>query len=224
MSPRNRWRVSTWVSAVLAVLATSLVLVPSSSVAVQAPVILEPADGAEVALGFAGPIRIDFSGVMAGTYHVQVTAAEDESLHSESLADVQVVDSEPVGVWSGALSDTLDKPGLYRVRAWREGADTETVTTFTVAGGGPPTVLSPGRKVALGQPWTLKIDWTDVPIGYYDLDLRRVGGSGSCCGWWEELFANHEDRGTVEYRMDPITVKGKYYLQLGPWRTYFQVR
>ena len=98
------------------------------------------------------------------------------------------------------------------------------MATFTVAGAEPPTVLSPGRKVRLGEPWTLKIDWSDAAIGYYDLDLLRVGVPASCCDWWEEMFPNHEDRGIVQYQMDPITVKDKYYLQLGPYRTYFQVR
>ena len=47
----------------------------------------------------------------------------------------------------------------------------------------------------------MKIDWSNTSIGYYDLDLRRVGSTGSCCDWWEELFPNHEDRGIVQYQM-----------------------
>ena len=219
MHARTWWRVS----AVAAAMGVGLVLLPPSS-ATQAPVVVEPADGSEVELAFGGPVRIDYSGVAAGTYHARVVAADGSDLHSESLADVQVVESEPVGVRSSVLSDALDKPGRYQVETWQEGTDVASVSTFTVAGGEPPTVLSPGRKVRLGEPWTLKIDWSAAPIGYYDLDLRRVGGSGSCCDWWSEMFNNHEDRGIVQYQMDPITVKDKYYLQLGPWRTYFQVR
>lgn len=219
MNARNWWRVS----AVAVAAAAGLVsLTPSS--ATQAPVIVEPTDGSEVELAYGGPIRVDFSGVAPGTYHTRVTAVDGDDLHSESLSDVHVADSEPIGVRSQVLSDALDKPGRYKVHTWQEGTDSVTVATFTVAGAEPPTVLSPGRKVRLEQPWTLKIDWSNAPIGYYDLDLRRVGGSGSCCGWWEEIFRNHEDRGIVQYQMDPLTVKGKYYLQLGPWTTYFQAR
>lgn len=219
MNARTWWRVS----AVAAAMGVGLALLPPSS-ATQAPVVVEPADGSVVEPAFGGPVRIDLTGVAAGTYHARVVAADGDNLHSESLADVQVVESEPVGVRSHVLADALDKPGRYRVEAWQEGTGVVSVATFTVAGAEPPTVLSPGRKVRLGEPWTLKIDWSDTEIGYYDLDLRRVGVSGSCCEWWEEIFRNHEDRGIVQYQMDPITVKDKYFLQLGPWRTYFQVR
>jgi hypothetical protein len=216
MSAREWWRTST----VLAAAASLAVVAPA--LGTQVPVVISPADSTEVSLGYRGPVRIDYTGVAPGTYHVEVT--DDEpcgGLHSESLADVTVTGE--TGPVSRPLLDPIDKPGLYRVSTWLDGSTTATTSTFSIPGGEPPTVLSPGRLVRLGEPWTLRIDWSDTRIGCYDLDAGRVGG-GAVIEWWEEMFPNHEDRRFVTYQMDPLTVKGKYYIRLGPWRTYFQAR
>ena len=225
MGARKWWRLS----AILAAVAASVtVAAPASST--EVPVVTSPAEGAEVWLGYRGPITIDYSGVAPGTYKVEVASYEG-GLHHEVLPDIQVSDSTThVGV---RLVDSLDKPGRYTVRTWLDGAAPETSSTFTVEGGEPPVILSPGRRVPLGQPWTFKIDWSKAPLGYYNLDLYRVGSSGSCCEFWEEMFPNHEDLFYTQRSMDPIARKGRYYVQIAPLgpllgtfeptRQYFQV-
>ena len=136
-----------------------------------------------------------------GTYHARVVAADGTDSHDENLGRCAGRRVQPPGARSYVLSDALDKPGRYQVETWQEGTDVVSVATFTVAGAEPPTVLSQAAATAWRR--TLKIDWSDAAIGYYDLDLLRVGVPASCCDWWKRCSATTRTVASSSTRWTP---------------------
>lgn len=195
------------VAAVLA--AVAFTAVPAPAADTDAPVIVSPQHGAEVPTGFDGPVSVDFSAAVAGRYVILV-GAEEGGLGDTELATVDV--DSGTGTVARDLPAPLDKGGVYRVvvRSADATTPTEVVSRFTVLGGEDPEILGPGRSVALGFAGPLVFDFSQAPVGYYDLELRAADGGVTL--WWSEMMNNHEDRTLLRYTIDPIMEPGKYVL------------
>ena len=106
----NRWLTT---SAAFAVVGAMLALgSPTQAVEEADPVVLTPATGTEVPLGFTGPITIDFSHAPADFYNITLRSA-DGGPHTEYQDGVHV--DESTSAVTRQLTVPLSKPGTFEV-------------------------------------------------------------------------------------------------------------
>lgn len=169
-----------------------------------------PAPILEDTLGSVDPIVNDYSGQLPGTYTVQVLGARGCGV---SLLWQDQVDETTTTI-AHEVNSYIKKPGWYTIRAldyytWPGTHVLVTPEDGVIEG---PQVLN--RVVKNGQPWELRIDWSEAMCGTYFIEIRPLPINAESGDRFKTMFFNRQETISSSIEMTPHTQVGKYLVTI----------